>query len=72
LSRLAANSYKIYILHLVYVVIIQYWIVDIQIDIFLKFLITAIGAFVFSLVTSELIRLLKLAFTKIFSLLSGE
>lgn len=72
LSRLAANSYKIYILHLVYVVIIQYSIVDLQFDIFLKFLITAIGAFALSLGTSELIRLLKLAFTKIISLLSGE
>jgi len=72
LSRLAANSYKIYLLHLVYVVIIQYSIVDIHIDIFFKFLITAIGAFLLSWGTSELIRLMKQGFLKTKSFLSSK
>jgi len=72
LSRIAANSYKIYILHLVYVVIIQYSIVDLQIDIFFKFLITAIGAFLLSWGTSELIRLMKQGFIKTKSFLSSK
>lgn len=72
LSRLAANSYKIYIVHLVWVVIIQYSTVDIQINIFYKFLITAIGAFILSLGTGELLRLIKHAFIKTNTLLSGN
>jgi peptidoglycan/LPS O-acetylase OafA/YrhL len=68
LSRVAANSYKIYIVHLVWVVLIQYWIVDLQIDIFLKFLITAIGAFILSLGTSEILRLIKHSLLKTLNL----
>jgi len=65
LSRVAVNSYKIYIVHLVWVVIIQYMLLEIQIGVIFKFLIVVIGAFGLSLVTGELIRLIKLAFAGI-------
>lgn len=68
LSRIAANSYKIYLVHLVWVVIIQYLLIEIQIDLFFKFLITAIGAFGLSLGTGELLRLIKRGFVGILKL----
>jgi peptidoglycan/LPS O-acetylase OafA/YrhL len=68
LSRIAANSYKIYLVHLIWVVIIQYLLLEIQIFVFFKFLITVIGAFGLSLLTGELLRLIKRGFVGILKL----
>ena len=55
LSRLSRNSYMIYIVHMVYTILIQYYIIDIEIPVFLKILITAIGTLAMSIATSELL-----------------
>jgi fucose 4-O-acetylase-like acetyltransferase len=56
LSRLAANSYIVYIVHLVYTIIIQHFIFNIRLNLYLKFFITLIATIILSLLTSELIR----------------
>lgn len=70
LSRLASNSYVVYIVHMVYTILIQYYIFDMQIHIFYKFLITIIGTIIMSLVTSKII--LKLISISPFSKANGS
>jgi len=65
LARLANNSFNVYLVHMVYTVIIQFFLFNIQMDIYLKFVITFIATIILSLATSELITYLnKLLFTK--------
>jgi glucans biosynthesis protein C len=55
LQRLAKNSYTIYIVHMVYTVILQYYIVNWRMDVYTKFLIILAGTSLLSFATAELI-----------------
>lgn len=58
LSRFSRNSYTVYLVHLVYTILIQYYIVDIKIPLFSKVLLTVIGTLIMSIATSELLKLI--------------
>jgi len=55
LQRLAKNSYTIYIVHMVYTVILQYYVVRLNLDVFTKFFIIMGGTLILSIATAELI-----------------
>ncbi|AOY76249.1 acyltransferase family protein [Clostridium formicaceticum] len=54
-GRLAANSYTIYMVHMVYTVLIQYYMVNLSVSIHTKFFGALIGTFILSYITSEII-----------------
>jgi glucan biosynthesis protein C len=60
LQRLAKNSFTIYLVHMVYTVIIQFYIVNLQMDIYLKFIITTTGTLILSIATAELLSYLNI------------
>ena len=59
LQRLAKNSFTIYLVHMVYTVIIQFYIVNIQMDIYLKFLLTTLATIILSIATAEILSYLN-------------
>ncbi len=54
-ERLAKNSFTIYIVHMVYTVVLQYYVVQFSLDIYTKFMIILVGTIVLSVATSEAI-----------------
>lgn len=64
-QRLAKDSFTIYIVHMVYTVLIQFYIMNQKLDIFVKFIIILIGTIVLSIATAELISLVGSFFKKI-------
>lgn len=58
LQRLAKNSYTIYIVHMVYTIILQYYVVRVALDTYTKFFIILGGTIVLSIGTAELISFL--------------
>jgi glucan biosynthesis protein C len=57
-ERLAKNSFTIYIVHMVYTVVLQYYVVQLSLDVFSKFMIILVGTVVLSVATSEAISLI--------------
>jgi glucan biosynthesis protein C len=65
LQRLAKNSYTIYIVHMVYTIILQYYVVRMELDVYSKFFIILGGTIVLSIGTAELIAWLGSSIRKI-------
>jgi peptidoglycan/LPS O-acetylase OafA/YrhL len=65
LQRLAKNSYTIYIVHMVYTIILQYYVVRMELDVYTKFFIILGGTIILSVGTAELISLVGSSFSKI-------
>jgi glucan biosynthesis protein C len=57
-ERLAKHSFTIYIVHMVYTVVLQYYVVQLSLDVFSKFMIILVGTIVLSVTTSEAISLI--------------
>lgn len=65
LQRLAKKSYTIYIVHMVYTIILQYFVVRLALDTYTKFFIILGGTIVLSIGTAELISFLGSSINKI-------
>jgi peptidoglycan/LPS O-acetylase OafA/YrhL len=56
-SRISANSYAIYIIHLPLVVALQYWLIEVSLSVFVKFLIVFfVSLFVSYLISEYILR----------------